>query len=71
MPNQPKTPLRSIRLSDEDWSLADLVAADLSRGTGLPANRTDVLRIALHELAARRGVPAGKKGGRKKSEKSD
>jgi hypothetical protein len=71
MPNQPKTPARSVRLSDEDWSLAADLAADLARESGLPANRADVLRIALHDLADRRGVSATGKTPKKKSKKSE
>jgi hypothetical protein len=57
--NQPKTPLRSVRLSDEDWALADLVASRLSVETGLPASRADVFRLALRDYADRRGVAPG------------
>ena len=56
MPNQPKTPARSIRLSDSDWELAERIAADLARETGLAASRSDAVRLGLLTLARQRGL---------------
>lgn len=43
MPNQPKTPVRSIRLDDPTW---DQVEAEAKR-TG--QSKSDVIRVALDE----------------------
>jgi hypothetical protein len=46
MPNQPKTPLRSIRVPDEEWLPAQKIAAE--RGETM----TDIVRRALRQLVS-------------------
>lgn len=43
MPNQPKTPIRSVRVPDEEWQAAQEAAR--ARGESM----TDVVRRALRE----------------------
>lgn len=45
MPNQPKTPIRSVRIPDEEWRAAQARAAE--RGETV----TDVIRRALRRYA--------------------
>jgi len=45
MPNQPKTPIRSVRIPDEEWRAAQERAAE--RGETV----TDVIRRALRRYA--------------------
>ncbi len=45
MPNQPKTPIRSIRVPDDEWQAAQRRAAE--RGETV----TDVIRRALRRYA--------------------
>ena len=45
MPNQPKTPIRSVRIPDEEWRAAQERAAE--RGETV----TDVIRRALERYA--------------------
>lgn len=49
MPNKPKTPIRTMRVSDELWEAAQVVAA--SRGESL----SDVIRAALVRYVKRYG----------------
>ncbi len=49
MPNQPATPLRSLRIPDEEWEAAQRVAAD--RGETV----TDVVRRALRRYVRELG----------------
>lgn len=48
MPNQPKTPIRSVRIPDEEWHAA--VAKARTEGTTV----TEVVRDALRQFVARK-----------------
>lgn len=48
MPNQPKTPMRSVRISDDVWEAAKTKAAE--KGESM----TDVIRKALESYARRK-----------------
>lgn len=52
------------RFTDEDLALMDAVAATLTEPGVKPPSRTEVLRLALRELAARRLKTARKKSGK-------
>ena len=45
MPNQPKTPIRSVRIPDEEWRAAQ------ARATERGETVTDVIRRALRRYA--------------------
>ena len=66
MPNQPKTKASTYRLDDTTIGLMDRLAEQLASNSGLRANRTDVLRVAVRELAAKHGVQTLEKTPRKK-----
>lgn len=48
VPNQPKTPMRSVRIPDDIWEAAKAKAAE--RGDSM----TDVIRQALERYAKRK-----------------
>lgn len=56
------TTVRTIRLSDDDWALAQALADDLARelsgslGRPVAPHRSDAIRLALREAARNRGV---------------
>jgi hypothetical protein len=60
-----KTPVRPVRISDDLWSKAEAVAADLSKQTGLSATASDVVRKALTEYINR--WKTAKRDGRQKA----
>jgi predicted transcriptional regulator len=47
MPNQPKTPARAVRISDELWA----ALRDIAERTDVTVS--DVVRLALEDFAAR------------------
>jgi hypothetical protein len=51
VPDQPKTPARSFRFSDEELALMDRLADHFTTHPERPYKRTDVLKIALNRLA--------------------
>ena len=48
MPNQPKTPARAIRISDEVWIALRAIAGRLDMST------SDVVRLAISDFLAER-----------------
>lgn len=54
MPNQPKTAASSFRFDDALLRLMDDLAEEIADERGLKCSRSDVVRIAVKEMAARR-----------------
>lgn len=59
----PRPPARSFRFTDEDVRLIQTLAERLTRRTDVHHTQTDVMRLAIRQLARREGITS--RGGKK------
>lgn len=65
----PRAPAVSFRLTEEDTDLIRRLADHLTERSDVRHTQTDVLRVALRQLARREGLTAaGKKSGKSAKE---